>query len=57
LKSGAIFGIFLGLYSNFFQNSLDLTPDYQMMITDLALTVLCGAVVGAVIAMVNGKMK
>ncbi len=57
LKAGAIFGIFLGLYSNFFQHSMELTPDYQMMLTDIALTVVCGAVVGAVIALVNGKIK
>ena len=57
LKAGAIFGIFLGLYSNFFQNSLQLNPNYQMMLIDIALTVFCGAIVGAVIALVNGKLK
>jgi hypothetical protein len=57
LKSGAIFALFLGLYNNFFQHSMELSPDYQVMGTDVALTVICGAIVGAVIAVLNGKMK
>ncbi len=57
VKAGAIFALFLSLHSNFFQHSMELAPNYKMMATDIFLTLLCGAVVGAVIAIVNGKMK
>lgn len=57
IKNGIIIALFLGLYSSFFGQSMNLMPDYHMMATDLFLTLICGAVVGAVIAFVNGKMK
>jgi hypothetical protein len=57
LKAGAVIAGFLSLFNNFFANSMNLTPDYKMMLTDILLTILCGAAVGAVIAFVNGKMK
>jgi hypothetical protein len=55
--AGAIFGLFIQLYNNFFQNSMNLTPDYAVIFTDIALTVFCGAVVGTIIAIINEKLK
>lgn len=57
VKAGAIFALFLSLHSNFFQHSMELEPNYNMIITDILLSLVCGAVVGAVIGFVNGKMK
>ena len=57
IKNGVVIALFLGLYSNFFGHSMDLMPDYQMMAIDILLSLVCGAIVGAVIAFVNGKMK
>jgi hypothetical protein len=56
-KGGAVIALFLSLFNNFFHNSDKLTPDYQIMAIDLVLTVLCGAIVGAIIGLINGKMK
>lgn len=56
-KAGAILALFLGLFQNFFSNSMVLEPDMKMIAFDLLLMLICGAVVGAVIAFVNGKMK
>jgi hypothetical protein len=55
--AGAIFALFLSLHSNFFQHSMEQSPDYIMMATDMLLSVVCGAAVGAVVGFVNGKMK
>jgi hypothetical protein len=56
-KGGAIIALFLGLYNSFFYHSNTQNPPVQMMIVDISLTVICGIVVGAAIAMVIGKMK
>ena len=56
-KAGAVIALFLSLFNNFFHNSNTLTPDYQTMAIDIVLTVFCGAIVGTVIGIVNGKMK
>jgi hypothetical protein len=55
--SGAIFGLFIQLYGNFFEHSMDLNPNYTTILIDISLTVFCGAFVGAVIALINGKLK
>lgn len=57
LRAGAVIGLFLGLYSNFFTHSMELAPDYTVMLVDTLLSTICGAAVGAAIALVNGKMK
>lgn len=56
-KGGAIFSLFLALFSNFFGHSMELNPDMKMILTDIALMIFSGAVVGAVIGFINGKMK
>jgi hypothetical protein len=55
-KSGAIFGLFLGLYNNYFRYSIESQPDYKIYLLDIVLTVLCGTVDGIVIANVNKKI-
>lgn len=57
LKGGAVLGLFAGLQSNFFGNAMNATPDYQLIGLDLAIMIVMGALVGAAVAMVNGKMK
>jgi hypothetical protein len=57
LKAGAIFGLLTGLQNNFFSNSMNTTPDYQLIALDLGIMVVMSCIVGAVIGFVNGKMK
>lgn len=57
VKAGAILALFIGLYSNFFGHSRELNPDMKVIAFDLLLMMVCGAVVGSVIALINGKMK
>ena len=56
LKAGAIFGLFYGLTMNLFMYSSQ-TPNYENMGIDLVINMVMGAVVGLLIAMVNGKME
>ncbi|MDI5894599.1 hypothetical protein [Flavobacterium algoritolerans] len=57
LKAGAVIGLFMSLYSNFFMNSMTAEINYQTMGLDVVITVIMAALVGAVIALVNGKLK
>jgi hypothetical protein len=57
LKAGAVIGLFFGLYSNFFMNSMTKEINYQTMGLDIVITIVMAALVGAVIALVNGKLK
>ncbi len=57
LKAGAVIGLFMSLYSNFFMNSMTAEINYQTMGLDVVITVVMAALVGAVIALVNGKLK
>jgi hypothetical protein len=56
-KAGAVIGLFMALYSNFFMNSMKSDIDYQTMGLDIVITIVMAALVGAVIALVNGKLK
>jgi hypothetical protein len=57
LQAGAIIGLFIGVYSNFFMNSMTETPNLQTMGIDIAITMVMSAIVGATVALVHGKMK
>lgn len=57
LKGGVVMGLFAGLQSNFFSNSMNANPDYQLIALDMAIMIVMGALVGAAIGIVNGKMK
>ena len=56
LTAGAIIGFLNGLSMNFFMYS-GMPLNIQNMITDVAICTITGAIMGAVIALVNGKMK
>ncbi|MCZ8196756.1 MAG: hypothetical protein O9267_04045 [Flavobacterium sp.] len=56
-SAGAVIALFMSLFHNFFYYGNNLTPDYKVLIMDVALTVVCGAIVGSIIGFVNGKMK
>lgn len=55
--AGAVIALFLSLFNNFFYYSNTPTPDYKVMTLDIALTIFCGAIVGSIIGLLNGKMK
>ncbi|MFV7236692.1 hypothetical protein [Flavobacterium sp. ZB4R12] len=57
--AGAILGLFMAFYMNFFANSMKLTHEIniQIMALDIAITVVMSALAGSVIALVNGKLK
>jgi hypothetical protein len=57
LAAGAILGLFLGLWSNFFMNGQTLDPDYAIMALDVAITVVMGSLTGAAIGVANGMLK
>ena len=57
LKAGAIIGLFQGLIAGFFENEATLAPNYKMFATGLGISIVMVAVVGAVVGIVNGKMK
>ena len=57
LAAGAILGLFLGLWGNFFMNGQTLDPDYAIMALDVAITVVMGSLTGAAIGVANGMLK
>ena len=56
-KAGAIIGFFIGLHGNFFMNSTNPTPDYKLIALDMVIMIVMSAVVGALVGLVNGKIK
>ena len=56
LTAGAIIGFLNGLSMNFFMYS-GMALNTQNMITDVIITTVLGAGVGATVALVNGKLK
>lgn len=56
-KGGAGIGIFLGLMNNFFSNSMIEIPNYEQMLVDTSIMVITCSITGAVVGLVNGKMK
>jgi len=57
IKAGAGIGLFLGLYSDFFMNVSNAAVNYQNIAIDVVVTIVMSAIVGSVIAVVNGKLK
>lgn len=57
LKAGAGIGVFLGLMNNFFSNAMTATPNYEQMGVDTAIMIVLCAITGAVVGLVNGKLK
>jgi hypothetical protein len=57
-KAGAIFGFFYSLSLNLFMlSNAKHGNTYELMIIDLAISIVMTAITGAVIALVNGKLK
>jgi hypothetical protein len=56
LYAGAVIGFINGLSMNFFMYS-SMALNAQNMITDVIICTITGAIIGAVIAFFNGKMK
>ena len=57
IRAAAGIGLFLSLSTNFFANMSKDTIDYQLMGIDVATMVILSGLVGAVVAVTNGKMK
>jgi ABC-type antimicrobial peptide transport system permease subunit len=56
LTAGAVIGFLNGLSMNLFMYS-GMPLNTQNMITDVAICTITGAIIGAAVALVNGKMK
>lgn len=56
LKAGAVIGLFTSLSMNFFMYS-SMVINYQNMALDVVISIVIGALVGATIAIANGKLK
>ena len=57
LFTGATIGLFIGLYTNFVFYSMTNAVPYKTMGIDIAITVITSAIVGAIIAVCNSKIK
>jgi len=55
-KAGAIIGLFLGLYFDFFNMAMDPEVTFQMFALDVILTIVLSAITGAIVALVNNKL-
>ena len=56
LKAGAVIGLFIELYFGLFHMVMNPDTTFQLFALDVVLTIIMGAIVGAIIAMVNGKL-
>lgn len=57
MKMAAVIALFLSLSNYFFSNMYKDAIDFKLMGIDVLASVVVGSVVGAVVAVVNGKMK
>ena len=56
LKAGAIIGLFMGLAANFFRMAEQASDNFEMFAIDIAISIVMAAIVGGIIAVVNGKL-
>ena len=56
-KAGAIIGIFMGLYFNFFNMAMNTEAKNQLFALDVGISIIMTAITGAIIALINGKLK
>ena len=56
-KAGAIIGIFMGLYFNFFNMAMNTEATNQLFALDVGISIIMTAITGAIIALINGKLK
>jgi hypothetical protein len=58
MVSGAVVGLFMGLIRHFFEASMAGSPmTVEQRAVDIIIGIVMGALVGGVVAMVNGKMS
>jgi hypothetical protein len=57
IKTALVIGFFMSLSNNFFRNMTSETIDLKFMAIDVLAALAISAMVGAVVAVVNGKMK
>ncbi|OZV68082.1 hypothetical protein [Winogradskyella aurantia] len=56
-KAGAVIGLFMGLYYNFFNLAMQPETTAQMAVADVGISIVMTAIVGAIIGAINGKMN
>ncbi|WP_460219618.1 hypothetical protein [Psychroserpens sp. MEBiC05023] len=56
-KSGAIIGLFMGLITIFFNMANQTEIDYQRYGLELIISIVMAAGVGAIVGLINGKIK
>jgi len=56
-KAGAIIGFFMGLNASLFNMALKKGVTYEMFALDLVVSIILAAVVGAVVAVIIGKLN
>ena len=55
-KAGAVIGLFVSVFYNFFNMAMDSGATVKMFALDVAISIVMTAIIGAVIAIVNGKL-
>ena len=56
-KAGAVLGLWLGLFYNFFNMAMMPEATYEMAALDLGITIVSTSIIGAIIGTINGKPK
>lgn len=56
LKAGAVIGLFIALFYNFFNMAMMSEATYEMFAMDTAITIVSTAIIGAVAGAINGKL-
>ena len=58
MQAGAVIGLFMGLMRNFFDASMETgAMNYEMFAVDVVISIVMAAIVGGVVAAVNGAMS
>jgi hypothetical protein len=55
-KAGAVIGLFLALFFNFFNMAMNPEATFQLFALDVGISIVTTAITGAVIGWVNGKI-
>ena len=57
LQAGAVIGLLISLMNNFFMTAMDAQANMERMAADVGICIVVGAIVGGVVAAVNGAMS
>ncbi|MBP6558070.1 MAG: hypothetical protein KAX93_04300 [Flavobacterium sp.] len=57
MKMGGVIAMFMSLWYGFFEKMYSETVDLKMMAMSAVVSLILGGIVGATVAIVNGKMK